>query len=208
MIIECSYCDAKVDGKIIGTHEGYIDECPYPYKTIFLECPICKNALLGGQVGYETDDRCVWEFDRRLWPKPENDFSYLIPSIVRTSLEEAQKCFIAKAYSACAVMCGRSLEGICKEHDTKSKILSGGLKELLDRKVIDDRLFSWGEALREQRNLGAHASGEDISKDDARDLLDFVIAICDYVFVLNDKYEKFLERQEEKQNQAEDEIPF
>jgi hypothetical protein len=57
-----------------------------------------------------------------------------------------------------------------------------------------NRLFEWGNALRKHRNLGAHATTERVSRDDARDLLDFSIAICEYVFVLNEKFQRFVER--------------
>jgi hypothetical protein len=64
-------------------------------------------------------------------------------------------------------MCGRALERICRHYNTKSKILAKGIEELLDRKIIDDRLYEWGEVLREQRNLGAHATEGKISRIDA-----------------------------------------
>jgi len=31
---------------------------------------------------------------------------------------------------------------------TKSQVLAGGLKELLDREIIDKRIYEWGEELR------------------------------------------------------------
>ncbi|MBS1248462.1 MAG: hypothetical protein MAG431_00013 [Chloroflexi bacterium] len=198
MIIECSYCVAKVDGRPIGEHVGYTEKGEYPYKVTLLECPVCHNAMLGGQIDYEDQYDKGWEFDRRLWPSPIERISYLIPRIVRNSLSEAKSCFKAKAYSACAVMCGRALEGVCRDHKTKSKNLFGGLKELLDRKIIDERLYQWGEALRKQRNLGAHATGKETSSEDVYNALDFVVAICEYVYVLSHKYEKYLERQAAK----------
>jgi hypothetical protein len=91
-------------------------------------------------------------------------------------------------------MSGRTLEGVCKHHSAKSTNLSAGLRELKDKGVIDNRLFKWGEELRKHRNIGAHASNEKISKADAKDLLDFVSAICEYVFVLTEKFNKFMER--------------
>ena len=93
-------------------------------------------------------------------------------------------------------MCGRALESICSEHNTKNKFLAGGLKELLDNQIIDKRIYEWGEALREHRNIGAHATGGKISKKDAKDLLDFANAICDYVFVLTNKFKDFMKRKE------------
>jgi hypothetical protein len=91
-------------------------------------------------------------------------------------------------------MCGRSIEGVCKHHDPKIKTLAGGIKRLREDGVIDDRIYGWGEALRENRNLGAHATTEKVAKADARDLLDFSVAICEYVFVLNAKFESFQKR--------------
>src|SRR5690606_16424667 len=125
---------------------------------------------------------------------PETEVDWEIPEIARNSLIEAKICFKAKAYSACAVMCGRAIEGVCKNHDPKTKTLAAGLKKLRDDRVIDSRLYEWGEALRENRNLGAHATTEKVSKDDAKDLLDFSAAICEYVFVLNAKWERFQTR--------------
>jgi hypothetical protein len=200
MIIECPYCEAKVDGKIIGEHVSYSEDDPFPFKAVLLECPACKESLLGYkeliQVGFEQEEWVTG--DNRLWPQPKNSNRWLLPEIVGDSLEEADKCYNARAYSACVVMCGRSLEGLCQHFETKSKTIAGGIKELLERKIIDDRLFQWGEALRQQRNLGAHASGEKITKEDARDILDFANAINEYVFVLSKKFDEFLKRQERK----------
>jgi len=38
-------------------------------------------------------------------------------------------------------------------------------------------------------DLGAQATTEKVTKDDAKDLLDFSTAICEYVFVLNEKWD-------------------
>jgi len=49
MIIECPYCESKVDGEVKGEHESYHPEQdPYPFKAVLLKCPVCNNALLGG----------------------------------------------------------------------------------------------------------------------------------------------------------------
>ena len=199
MIIECPYCESKVDGKVIGEHVSHGEEDPFPFKAVLLECPVCKQALLGSQELYEVGpEREEWITGERLWPKPAISNRLLLPGNIGDSLEEAEKCYKARAYSACAVMCGRSLEALCKNYETKSKTIAGGLREMRERKIIDDRLYEWGEVLRQQRNLGAHATGENISKEDARDILDFANAICDYVFILSEKFERFKKRQEKK----------
>ena len=196
MIIDCPYCDSKVDAQEKGHVELDLDVAGVPSKISLLACKVCSNPLLGYtelvQIGHDD-----WEYGRleRYWPKPEGDIDGEIPEIARVSLIEAQVCFKAKAYSACAVMCGRAIEGVCQHHDAKAKTLAAGLKSLKEKEIIDSRIFEWGEALRAARNLGAHASTDKVSKDDAKDLLDFSTAICEYVFVLNAKFERFKARQ-------------
>lgn len=196
MIIDCPTCESKVDGVFKGEVEGYDPEdYPFRHKCVLVQCPVCNSGLLGvsefDQIGY---DDYAWSSLHRVWPKQEAHVDWEIPDIARNSLVEAKVCFKAKAFSACAVMCGRAIEGICVHYKTKSKTLAKGLEELKEKGLIDDRLFEWGEALRMHRNIGAHATSTKISKDDARDLLDFTQAICEYIFVLTEKFNKFKER--------------
>lgn len=195
MIIECPHCESKVDGIVKGEIPINDPEYPFPYKTVLVECPVCSSALLGSteliQIGH---DEWEWQNLHRLWPVQDSEVDHEIPDIARNSLIEAKLCFKARAFSACAVMCGRTIEGVCKHHKTKGKTLASGLKDLKNKNIIDSRLFEWGEALRKHRNIGAHASSVKISKEDAKDLLDFSTAICEYVFVLNEKFNRFNER--------------
>jgi hypothetical protein len=195
MITECPHCDSKVDCDEKGHVDIDLEHTGMPTKVVLLWCKVCKNPLLGvSEMTQVGPDKYEWDSASRLWPSPDTDVDWEIPEIARNSLIEAKICFKANAYSACAVMCGRAIEGLCKHHDGKIKTLAAGLKKLKDDGVIDNRLFGWGEALRENRNLGAHATTEKVSKDDARDLLDFSTAICEYVFVLNEKWERFQKR--------------
>lgn len=201
MIIECSYCQARVDAAVIAQHDDPADEeIGLRFKVSLLVCPTCNNTLVAGQSenSCEFPDEDEWNLPIRLWPSPDKHFSIQIPSIVRSSMEEANKCFKAGAYSACAVMCGRALEAICKYHKTENKFLAAGLAELHNREIIDGRLFKWSQALRDSRNLGAHATDATISMEEARDLLLFANAICDYVFVLSEQFEQFMLRQDNK----------
>jgi hypothetical protein len=57
--------------------------------------------------------------------------------------------------------------------------------------------LKWGEQLRKHRNTAAHATGEKISREDSTDLLEFVAAICDYIFVLTARFDAFMARKNE-----------
>lgn len=195
MITECPHCESRVDCTEKGAISVDLELANLPSKVVLLQCKICSNALLGfceaTQIGADEWD---WGLASRLWPAPETEVGWDIPEIARNSLIEARICFKAQAFSACAVMCGRAIEGVCKHHDPEMSTLATGLKKLREDGIIDDRIYGWGDTLRENRNLGAHATTERVTKDDARDLLDFSIAICEYVFVLNEKFQRFQER--------------
>ena len=66
-----------------------------------------------------------------------------------------------------------------------------GLKELRAAGEIDERLYEWGVELNAKRNIAAHPDPTPISEQDARYVFEFVLAICDYVYVLTAKFERF-----------------
>lgn len=78
-------------------------------------------------------------------------------------------------------------------------MLAQGLEELHKGQIIDTRLYEWGKELQKSRNLAAHATDQIFERNDAEDLLDFAIAICEYMFVLTQKFEEFKRRQANKQ---------
>jgi hypothetical protein len=197
MLIECPDCDAKVHGKLIAekVFEYYDRESE---RFVFLECPGCHKPLLGRSdyIEFETEDGfdSGWTTNLvRLYPQPHKKLDPLIPHQVIQSLEDARKCYQAKVYTASAVMCGRALEAICKEK-TGESTLAKGLKSLKSQNLIDNRLFDWGDALRKERNIGAHASDETVTRTDARDILDFANAIVEYIYVMTAKYEAYQDR--------------
>ncbi len=161
-------------------------------------CPTCDTPLFGRAAQlYDQIHDFYWDHAERLWPDGDKlELSKSIPESARKDLKDAQKCYAHGIYSAAAVLCGRSLERIIREK-TGEKMIARGIKKLLELKVIDDRLFEWAESLREERNIAAHASDQEITAENARDILDFTIAIYDYVYTLHDKYQKFLERKKD-----------
>jgi hypothetical protein len=199
MLIECPHCKSRVDAKVEGevSHNGEPDD-PSSFKVAVGKCPSCHNVLVGLQEELDRPEYgSIWSYADRLWPEPKRIIARSVPDIVKSSLEEADRCFSAGAYTACAVMCGRAIEGICVHHKTKAKTLNQGLKELLDSEIIDKRLFTWGDELRKMRNLGAHATGEKVPHQDAFDVLAFAHAITEYVFVLTEQFHEFMARRVE-----------
>jgi hypothetical protein len=194
--IECDRC-GLVDARVIGAHSIYNDEVAEPQETILANCPNCDQPLLAQQWYFEEywhpEQGTVgsWTPPKRAWPNPDPSIPWELPEVVRTSLVEAQKCLHANAHLACAVMCGRALEAMGQDLNANESMLAKGLKELRDSGKIDERLYEWGEELRDKRNIAAHPNAEDISQRDAQYLFDFALAICDYIYVLSAKFERF-----------------
>ena len=196
MIIECPHCNAFVDAKPLGEKTWGPDEHGNdPRKVVLLECPKCDSALLGHSE-IAPDNEGNWDWDNRptrLWPKPAEGHHFSIPREVRKALADGRKCFDAGVYSAAAVMAGRAIEAIAKEK-VGAATLAKGLEKMKTQGIIDEKIWAWGNALREERNMGAHATGVDVHREDAEDILAFAEAICDYVYVLAQQFDEYMKR--------------
>jgi HEPN domain-containing protein len=192
--VDCPQCSVRVKAEI-KSWVGDAEEEAY----FLVECVSCKRPIFGKAFVYR-DEYNNWEWNNaeRLWPVPAaTEVSAAIPSAARRDIKEAQKCLSHGIYSAAAVLCGRALERLIKEK-TRGHMIGKGLAELKQKGIIDERLYAWAEALRKERNIGAHATDEDTSKENAQDIIDFTIAIFDYVYTLTEKYEKYVARKEQK----------
>lgn len=173
----------------------------WPARVTLLECPTCQEAVVVRELRAPLEAR--WLEAYRVWPDPERSPFEQIPDPVRESLREARRCLSCGAYVASVAMAGRALEAIARHFhsgpDASHLTLAKGLNELHENKVIDNRLFQWGKELHEHRNQAAHPSGAKFARRDAQDLLDFAYAICDYVFILQAKYDAFMTRKDVQQ---------
>ncbi len=91
-------------------------------------------------------------------------------------------------------MCRRTLEGICAHHNMQGGNLVKKLQQLRADGVIEQRLFEWADSLRMVGNEAAHDVTSTVSKEDARDLLDFTRALVEYIFTFTESFRKFQER--------------
>lgn len=162
---------------------------------VLAKCPSCDGPLVGITQTIQTETG-NWEYDHaeRVWPTPTAvEVSLTIPQNARRDIKDAQKCIAHGIYSAAVVLCGRALESLVKER-APSKTLAEGLTKLKTDGIIDERLSLWANALRKERNIGAHASNEEVTKENAQDVLDFTVAIFEYVYTLSEKYAEFIAR--------------
>ena len=67
-------------------------------------------------------------------------------------------------------------------------------KTSIVEEIINHQLFEWANELRLSGNEAAHNIESTFTNNDAKDILDFTIAILDYSYSFQDKFLKFKER--------------
>jgi Domain of unknown function (DUF4145) len=203
MVIECPDCRARVNAEEKGAAEWiYENESGDKGGRLdrLLVCPVCASTLVSRQAmtDFDDDEGAYWGPATRLWPAPDLPNLGYMPSAVRHALSEADRAIYGEAYSASVVMSVQAVEAICRHFETKNNTLFKGLAELLKRNIIDQMLHDWGQELRTHRNLAAHPTGTKFSRLDAQDIFEFAKAICEYVFVLKTRFERFKARAAQK----------
>jgi len=184
-----------VFARVVAEHAPPVDDPDLHYKVSLVECPSCNQPLAARQALDIDPETGEYDFTaaRRVWPDPEREVSPSVPRPVRSALEEAKLSYSARAYSASAAMVRKTVEEVCRHFGAKGN-LAQQLIKLRNEEIIDKKIFDWADALRQRGNLGVHAGDEPTTQQDAQDLLDFAEAICEYVFVLAKKFERFKQR--------------
>jgi hypothetical protein len=154
------------------------------------------------QVGQDFPADDEWDEPIRLYPPPEMGASQAIPNALRLAYDEARSCFRAKAYSATAIMCRKTLEGIADEHGITTRNLATALKAMKDNGIIENRLYDWADTLRISGNEAAHGVNSQVSYQDAKDILEFTHALLEYVFTFQERFVEFKKRRGNLKNAA------
>jgi Domain of unknown function (DUF4145) len=193
MVLFCNECGALVEAV---EEKRYLRDNPDdgpPYRVVtFLRCSSCQGPFVisqENQNGYELEEPVV------LFPQLTR-INPNLPKAIHAAFQEADACFRARAYTASAIMCRKTLEGLAAEHGIKGKPLVASLKELKESGVIESRLYEWADALRISGNEAAHDVNVTVSAEDARDLLEFSGAILEYVFTFRDRFDAFKKRRQ------------
>lgn len=219
MIFDCELCErpqnfserarTRYDGQAPphASHDFKSDRmAPYYLRFTFATCDVCGCPSLfrigelpdGGLMLIPGSDlQHEGTFGDRVYPPDRFRIESELPRPVRDSLEEATRCFTARAFTACAVMVGRALEQVCVEHvGTQARTIHAGLQAMHERNVISQELLDWGNGLRTLRNVGAHAEDRLLSRSEAEHALDFLVALLRILYDLRPRFQSFLQDQD------------
>ncbi len=196
ILVECDRCQATVGAEVVG--QSYTAEHPQDrllYRYFFLRCPTCGDPMVAISMCLgDPDSTDGWEEPTRYLPRPARAQLTAFPKPIAAAYEEALKCYRAKAYTAAAVMCRKTLEGICEAHGLAERTLAASLQKMRQQGVIENRLYEWADALRISGNEAAHGVQFTLTAQDSRDVIEFTNALLEYVFTFRDRFEKFKER--------------
>jgi hypothetical protein len=132
-------------------------------------CQACKKLFVAEKKYGE------WE---SVYPIMHEPVSQDIPEPMRGELEEANLCFAVGAYRGCLLLCRTALIDL-QRHEKVSN-----LKELKDKGDISDLLYRQADEVRLWANLVGHeVIVSDVAEDDCEELLNYLGAILDAVYV-------------------------
>lgn len=202
----CSTCNIMVEAKVIACGCGEyssdamdsFDNVDTPYQVNHYSVALCrrcnspflvKESLYGvpGEFESVTDETV-------LYPVAPGTNLDGLPDVVARSVTQAHRSYITSSYDACALMCRRALEALCQTLSSKGKDLAQRLANLKNNEHIDARLLDWAHEIRLVGNEAAHEVDKAVSKEDARDILEFTEALLMYVFTFNTKFRTFESR--------------
>jgi hypothetical protein len=195
MIAECDNCIANVQVEEVGS---YTNHSPYDpmdsVKYTFCKCSQCLSPILVEQRLTYAFDQSEWSLPKKIYPGSQFHINPVIPEELQQSLAESIKCHMAEAHTATAIMCRRTIEGFCQIKGSNERTLDKSIKKLKEDGIINEQLYEWANQLRLVGNEAAHNISATFSAVDAKDILDFTIAILDFTYSFKDKFDKFKDR--------------
>lgn len=202
----CQECNILISAKVIGQgHAGFtarngtqaIDCDAEYYGDVYYVC-LCsrcgnpfliRQSLYGVPAEFETitDEKVIYPIESSL-DMPG------VPDVAQNAYTQANRAFLSGLYEPCILMCRKCLEAICKIYNAYGNNLYSKLQYLEMQGHIDSRLLSWAHEIRVIGNEAAHDLETIMSKEDARDTLDFTEGLLIYIFSLTTRFENFKER--------------
>lgn len=204
--VYCPRCNIQTEARVIASgHGGFQSEAVSAFDEVDTEyhgdvlyvalCRRCEEPFLIRQSLYGVPGEFETITSKEvLYPISSRLPLEGVPEATRRSYDQAVRCYSSSSFDACALMCRRSIEALCKELGAANGSLQAKLDTLFKQGVIDSRLVEWAHGVRAVGNEAAHDTEAELSQDDARDALDFTEAILMYVFVLGCRFTAFSER--------------
>ena len=202
----CPECNMLVEAKVIAEGKGgFRSDAASPIDETITEyhgerysvcvCRRCQHPFLVreslytvvGEFESVTDEQVLYPSESKLLPGA-------LPESVKTAYDQAARSLRASLFEPCVLMSRKCLEAVCKILNANGCDLNKRLASLHEAGDIDSRLLDWAHQVRLIGNEAAHDIDAPVTKEDARDVLDFTEAILIYVFSLTKRFESLQAR--------------
>lgn len=191
----CPTCSHVAQSRVIGKFvQNLLCEPTAEFALLKCSSPECQAPVVqvredfGG--GFEADTPGVY------FPTPRR-LNPAIPEELRDEFSEARTCFEAKAHRASVMMARHALERTCHMNGATKGTLQAKLETLEKQGTISGDLTEWADLLRLTGNAGSH-DDDDVSPEDAKDMLDFTEALLNHLYVLRARFDEFKARRQQK----------
>lgn len=178
------------------------DAASTPFRWVVRRCTTCDEPHVSRETWrdapYVVNDKQVLDghWDAKvLYPK-QRQVSEQVPPHIRKDYDEAQRCLLANADTAAALLLRRGLEQVCADYGIDdagaTRPLSAKLRHLHELGTLPDDLLDWASSLTLVGDEGAHS--RNISRADVLAADRFFEALCDYLYAYRRQYEAFAQR--------------
>lgn len=196
--MQCNHCEMETTFRFICEFSEFAPPSPstdeplksrrpvvatkYRIWRVFL-CLTCLNPTLEWEDQFLMPDHAPIRRDPQvLYPVPRAHLDN-VPAAIEKEYRSAHK-YKNRDPNACAVYIGRALDKICQHEKVTGNRLIDKLNNLIAKKNLPDQLGTMAHQIRQIRNMGAHADGDDeVTEADAPIMLDFLEAILEYLYV-------------------------
>lgn len=143
-----------------------------PQAYAILVCQSCGEYIIAKKERSSDDWYAVY-------PITHKTIAEEIPEHIKGVYEEANLCFSIDAYGACLLMSRTTLISMQREQDVKN------LNELKEKGAISNTLLKQANQVRLWANMVGHEDiiPEDITKEDCEQLLAYLNALLDAIYV-------------------------
>ena len=195
----CPYCDTKATYSAFydpRNNVSELEEGHLYHVLVYCDNEKCGRVTLLVFKGVpRTTDRGYDYVDTELvdqYPKITPKQHKSIPRQVADDYVDAIKCFDVGTWKASVVMCRRALQESVIEKGAKKDKLWEQIDELYNQQIITKSIKDWAHEIRLTGNIGAHPDKdglEDVTKEDAKELIDFMEEYLNYVYIMPSKLE-------------------
>lgn len=107
-----------------------------------------------------------------------------IPEPIKTDFREALVCEAAGSYRGAAALARRTLQVICIDKGApENKKLHQQVDWLFDNNIVTNEIKEWAHEVRYVGNDAAHPNATDVTREDARDILELLQSMCEVLYI-------------------------